>query len=149
MIEFMMDYSILTGLVVGIVVLFSRVYIFPLIQRKIFAIGGLLFTSRLVETLNSGLSFAFYSLDSDGFEMSPNKNKKNRVIIHDPLRIEDDEFFTSKNTPYIFFDPNTLKIKGYFHVLNFESIVDKRSRAVYKGELELIEKIDLKGENNE
>lgn len=85
MIELMMEYSILTGLVVGIIVLFSRVYIFPLIQRKIFAIGSLLFSSRLVETLNSDLSFAFYSLVSDGFEISPNMNKKNRVIIHDPL----------------------------------------------------------------
>lgn len=148
MIEIMMDYSILTGLVVGTVALFSRVYIFPLIQRKIFAIGGLLFGKRLVEALNLGLSFSFYSLDSDGFEMSPNK-KKNRVIIQDPLRIEDDEFLTSKNTPYIFFDPNTMKIKGYFHVINHESIVDKHSRAVYEGKLELIEKIEIKGDSNE
>ena len=59
------------------------------------------------------------------------------VIIKDPLRIEDD-LITSKATPFIFYDPKTLKIKGCFYALNAELSKDKYASNVYEGQLVLM-----------
>lgn len=131
---FLINYSFLVGLVLGFLILIFRLFVLPFFVKGGTDLGQGVFLEKLVNILNLNHSVVVYDVASDGRIL---KNRDN-VVIDDPLRIEDDTL-AKKSIPYIFFDPKTLKVKGYFHALSAESLKDKYAEKVYEGRLVLVD----------
>lgn len=133
MLSILVNHPVISGVIIGIFVLLVRLFIFPIVFKQIDSIGNVFYLFRLKKILNSGHSLVLYNVSYDGKSPQIKQNE----IIESPLRIEDD-LISSKVIPFVFYDPTTLKIKGYFHALNKESLVDKYASDVYEGHLVLI-----------
>lgn len=133
---FLINYSFLVGMVLGFLILIFRLFVLPVFVKGGTELGQGVFLEKLVNILNLNHSVVVYDVASDG-RILKNRDRDN-VVIDDPLRIEDD-MLAKKCIPYIFFDPKTLKVKGYFHALSAESLKDKYTEKVYEGRLVLVD----------
>lgn len=139
MFSLLVDSPLITGISLGLLILLTRLFVFSYILRNIEALGSYDYLNKLKDVLNSGHSLVLYDVRSDGKE----PRITNDPNINDPLRIEDD-LIAFKSLPLIFFDPKTMKIKGYFHALNADHFKDKYSKNVYEGYLTLVENTEKK-----
>lgn len=133
MISILINYPVISGVVIGLSILVIRLFIFPIIMKGDSPIGNIFYLLKLKSILKLGHSLILYDVSSNGKE----PQKTSSSIINDPLRIEDD-LVASKVAPFVFYDPKTLKIKGYFHALNAEIYKDKYANNVYEGHLVLM-----------
>lgn len=139
LLNFIDTYPFSTGLILGTVCLVFRL-LRPLILRFDF-VGTPYFHYAIVKKIfEADHTVVMYEVSSNGHKSVIDEEKSQRVFIEDPLRVEDDVMF-SKVTPHIYFDPKTLKIKGYFHLLSPNMAKDKYYETVYEGQLVLIEHI--------
>lgn len=147
LLNFIDTYPFTTGLILGTVCLVFRL-LRPLIIRFDF-VGKPYFNYAIVKKiLEANHTVVMYEVSSNGRKSVIDEEQAQKVYIKDPLRIEDDLLF-SKVTPHIHYDPNTLKIKGYFHLLSPEMAKDKYFETVYEGQLVLIEHIPAYQENTD
>ena len=133
MYTFIANSPILSGLIIGLSILLFRIFILPLFLRRDGFLGEHLYLKKLVNILNLGHSLVLYNVSYDG----KNLQVGDSTVIKNPLRIEDD-IIAKKTIPFIFFDPQTLKVKGNFHALSPESFKDKYAETVYEGHLVLV-----------
>lgn len=124
-----------SGLIIGFIIAIIRIFIFPIILNKSESLHEYFYTTKVLEILNSSHSIVVYDLSSEALSQ-----KKPKTFIKDPLRIEDD-IISGKQMPFIFFDPSTLRVKGYFYATNKETIIDKYSEIKYEGYLVLIKNL--------
>ncbi|AKQ32605.1 MULTISPECIES: hypothetical protein [Acinetobacter] len=131
------------AITIGLLSLFIRLYILPKIRSSEGPQSEIFFAKNLIEILNSDHNLVMYVNNSDG--KSPDSNMRDNVIIKDPLRFEDDYLITRASSPHIYFDPKTLKVKGYFFLHSKGTFQDKYADTVYEGQLELLEVENRKG----
>ncbi|EOZ8645553.1 hypothetical protein ACQWTT_001304 [Acinetobacter baumannii] len=151
LLDFTYDHPFLTGLIAGAIGLVIKLLKPYLINTFDNSLGQFYFHHfGLKKVLENGHTVVMYDLASNGKESIRDKSNS-KVFIDDPLRIEDD-FLFSKVTPHFHYDPKTLKIKGFFHLLSKEAAIDKYYKTVYEGKLVQIKHIpapqdENKGEN--
>lgn len=132
---------LISGIIIGFFILLIRLFVLPLFLKSDSFLGKNLYLNRLVNILNLGHSLVLYDVSSDGKYLQ----EKDNTVINNPLRIEDDAI-AKKSLPYIYFDPKTLKVKGYFHVLSQECFKNKYAETVYEGHLVLMASSSIEDE---
>jgi hypothetical protein len=135
--NFILDHLYIFAVLIGIHILIFKLFVLPKLRTNDDTTRDIFFAQTLIDIINNDHNLVMYVNDSDG--KSPVSNMNNNIYIKDPLRFEDDLKITRASTPHIFFDPKTLKVKGYFFLRSKETFEDKYAETVYEGELELLD----------